>query len=86
MTDKLRVLDARFFGTERSEVGPCSRRMATYGAIRGLVFGHWVETSPVIEDLLSGCAHYGSVRHWRGMRAQDMPMAHSHGNCGAVGV
>jgi hypothetical protein len=71
MAGKLRALDARFFGTADGDVGPCSRRMSAYGAVRGIVFGHWAEASPLVEDMLSGRAYCGSLRFWTGMRARE---------------
>ena len=50
---------------------PVARRLASYGPVRGLVFGHWGEASAHVEDLLSGCAHSGSLRHWVAMRARE---------------
>ena len=68
---KARRLDQRFCGTQVGEVGPVSRRLASYGAVRGLVVGHWAEGSSHMEDLLSGAAHTGSLRHWGAMRARE---------------
>ena len=68
---KARNLDARYCGTPAGEVGPVARRLASYGPVRGLVFGHWAEATSHVEALLSGCAHTGSLRHWIGMRARD---------------
>ena len=68
---KARLLDTWHCGTADGEVGPVARRLAAYGPVRGLVFGHWAEASMHVEALLSGCAHTGSLRHWIGMRARD---------------
>ena len=67
----MRTLDRSFYGTEPGEVGLVERRLVAYGAVRGLVFGHWSEASEHVEALLSGCAHSGSLRHYAAMRAKD---------------
>ena len=64
-------LDSRFCGTPRGEVGPVARRLASFGAVQGLVFGHWAEVSTHVEALLSGAAQYGAQRHWVAMRANE---------------
>ena len=68
---KARLIDTRYCGTPAGEIGPVTRRLAAYGPVRGLVFGHWAEASSNVEDLLSGCAHTGALKHWVGMRARD---------------
>jgi len=64
-------LDSRFCGTQHGEVGPVSRRLASFGAVRGLVFGHWAEVSTHVEALLAGAAQCGAQRHWVAMRANE---------------
>ena len=71
IANKTRHLDRRLCGTAEGEVGPVERRLTALGPTRGLVFGHWAEASEHVEDLLSGCAQCGSLRHWRSMRAKE---------------
>ena len=68
---KARKLDQRFCGTVTGETGPVERKLASFGEVRGLVFGSWGEASPYVEELLSAFVASGSVRHWRAMRAQS---------------
>eukprot|EP00973_Karenia_brevis_P035749 4932739-Karenia_brevis.AAC.1 len=42
---KARVLDRRFCGTVEGQVGAVEQRLAAYGPVRGLVFGHYAEAS-----------------------------------------
>jgi hypothetical protein len=70
-TAKARRLDQRFCGTAIGESGPVEQRLAAFGAVRGLVFGHWAEASDDVEVLLRGCARSGSERHWSSMRARN---------------
>ena len=58
------------------EPGPVERRLAAFGPVRGLVFGHWAEASEDVEALLAGCARSGSVRHWTSMQAREPGEAH----------
>ena len=76
MSRKARQLDQRFHGTPAGEVGPVGRRLAAFGAVRGIVVGHFGEGSAHLEDLLTGAAHCGSLRHWAGMRAREPRDAH----------
>ena len=68
---RARRLDEQFCGTLQGETGPVARRLDAYGAVRGLVFGHFAEASTHVEELLSGCAHSGAMRHWSVMRARE---------------
>ena len=69
--NKARRVDQRYCGTPEGDVGPVERRLAAYGPVRGIVFGHWAEGSRHVENLLSGCAQSGSQRHWSTMRARE---------------
>eukprot|EP00973_Karenia_brevis_P051740 7187610-Karenia_brevis.AAC.1 len=60
-----------FCSTPSGQVGPVEQRLAAFGPVRGLVFGHWAEGSQHVESLLRGCAHCGAVRHWSSMRARE---------------
>ena len=69
--NKARQLDERHCGTPEGETGPVTRRLDAFGPVRGLVVGHWAEGSRHFEDLLSGAAYCGSLRHWAAMRARE---------------
>ena len=66
---KARRLDRQFCATPAGVVGPVERRLLGFGPVRGLVFGHWGEASPHVEELMLAAAEVGSRRHWRSMRA-----------------
>ena len=68
---KAREIDQQFCGTARGAVGPVERKLRTFEAVRGLVFGAWGEASPDVHKLLTLIAKEGSERHWRGMRCAD---------------
>ena len=64
-------VDRQYCGTPEGEIGPVARRLQSFEAVRGLVFGAWGECSPDVEKLLSWLAGVGAVRHWRGMGCRD---------------
>ena len=68
---KARRLDHRFCSTPEGEVGPVERRLERFGAVRGVVFGHWAEGSTNAEALLSHAARCGAELHWTRMRARE---------------
>lgn len=72
---KAQRLDREFCDTPPGVVGPVERRLLALGTVRGLVFGHWGETSPDVEDLLSIAAEVGARRHWRAMQAPSPGVA-----------
>lgn len=72
---KAKRLDREFCDTAPGVVGPVERRLLGFGEVHGLVFGHWGETSPHVEQLLRAAAEVGSRRHWRAMRATTQEAA-----------
>ena len=56
---KARRLDQEFCGATPGEIGPGGRKLAAFGPVRGLVFGHWAEASGHVDALLAGCAQCG---------------------------
>ena len=72
---KAREVDQKFCGAPTGSVGPVEQKLRSFEPVRGLVFGAWGEASPAVERLLSALAEVGAMRHWRGMRCQDMDSA-----------
>ena len=70
-TSKARQVDVRHCGTRRGEIGPVERRLRTYDAVKGLVFGAFGEASADVHVLLSATAAVGADRHYRSMLARD---------------
>eukprot|EP00973_Karenia_brevis_P037285 5140068-Karenia_brevis.AAC.1 len=44
--DKARKVDQEYCGTAHGQTGPVARKLQSFGAVRGLVFGAWAEASP----------------------------------------
>ena len=68
---KAQEVDERFCGAQPGAAGPVTRKLQSFGAVKGLVFGAWGETSPDVEKLLSLFARTGAIRHWRSMRCNE---------------
>jgi hypothetical protein len=68
---KARTLDRTFAGTSAPTVGPVERKLQSYGPIRGLVFGHYGESSQAVATLLEIAATHGAARHWQTTGAAD---------------
>ena len=66
-----RHLDTRHNGTAPGDDGPVTRKLLSYGVVRGLVFGAWGEASPDVERLLSTLARAGARHRWRAMGSTD---------------
>ena len=60
-----------FCHTPAGQDGPVTRKLQSFGEVRGLVFGAWGETSADVEKLLSMLARKGAAHHWRQMQCQD---------------
>ena len=48
-----------------------TRKLLSYGTVRGLVFGAWGEASPEVHHLLSLLARQGARAKWRSMGCPD---------------
>ena len=68
---KARAIDVRFCGTPPGDDGPVTRKLLSYGTVRGLVFGAWGEASPDVHHLLSLLARQGARAKWRSMGCPD---------------
>ena len=68
---KAKTVDMKYCGTASGEVGPVARRLQSFGAVRGLVFGAWGEASRDVELLLSMLARLGAETHWRRSGCRD---------------
>ena len=61
---KALALDHRHCGVAEGTPGPVSQKLASYGRIRGLVFGAYGEASPDAHELLGVLAAEYASRHW----------------------
>ena len=69
---KARALDARWYPAAANDDGPIIRKLREYGAVRGLVFGAFAETSPEVDNLARLIADSGASRvHSNGEPASD---------------
>ena len=66
-----RCVDREYYSTLKGALGPVQRKLCTFDAVRGLVFGAWGEASPDVHRLLTSLAGVGTVHHYRSMRARD---------------
>ena len=69
--NKARQVDANYCGTPDGSTGPVLARLQAFEPVKGVVFGHWGETSPDVSPLLSAFASQGAVKHWRRMGRQS---------------
>ena len=63
--NKARKIDTEHCGTPNGRDGPFFRELRMRGAIRGLVFVAWGETSTYISHLLRRLARVAARVHWR---------------------
>ena len=68
-------LDAELSGTPVHVLGPVGRRLAEFGATRGLVFGHYSEASDDVHDLIDVATDELARRVWRQMGARSQAEA-----------
>ena len=72
---KARAVDEQYAGAAPGTDGPVTRRLLSYGHVRGLVFGSWGEASEDVEHLLSEVAQTGARARWRSMGCPDVAAA-----------
>ena len=64
-------LDQRYGGPAPEGHGPEVRKLASYGHVRGLVFGAFGEASEDVHDLVASIAKEQAARHWIEADARD---------------
>ena len=80
--NKARLFDERYNGVSAEAVrlgtaqpGPLLSVLRRYRAVRGLIFGPYLDASDEVHELAAHIATVGATRDWRKMGARDVSEA-----------